>query len=160
MPIPQNALDLENRSIGVNGEPTLAVAYEILKEQWQSGDRDRELGLHLMFLAWYGLIEPDFVTGFSETDGSGQERMQMLTEVHTYFEPQIYQDAEMLYVFGLMAELFWFMLDDAPTWEKRSIEYHQHYRALLPNGIDPTIFYNRGAYGDYYFGQAKVKNGY
>lgn len=51
MPISQKALDLENRSIGINGEPTLAAAYEILKEQWNSGDRDREIGLHLMFLS-------------------------------------------------------------------------------------------------------------
>ena len=59
MPIPQKALDLENRSIGISGEPTLAEAYKILKEQWQSGDRDRELGLHLMFLAWFGNTEPE-----------------------------------------------------------------------------------------------------
>ncbi len=98
MPIPQKALELENRSIGINGEPTLAAAYDILKEQWRNGDRDRELGLHLMFLAWYGLIEPGHLTGFSENDALTQELNQTLTEVHAYFEPQIFQDAEMLYV--------------------------------------------------------------
>ena len=43
MSIPQKALELENRNIGINGEPTLADAYKILKEQWRNGDRDREL---------------------------------------------------------------------------------------------------------------------
>ncbi len=164
MPIPQKALELENRSIGINGEPTLAAAYDILKEQWRNGDRDRELGLHLMFLAWYGIIEPGYLTGFSGTNGISQEMNaelnQMLEEVHAYFEPQIQQNAEMLYVFGLMSELFWFMLDNSSAWEKRSIEYHQRYRALLPNGIAPEVFHNRGAYGDYYAGQAAVEGGY
>ena len=52
MPIPHEALDLENRSVGTNGKPTLAEAYKLLKKPWFDGDRDRELGLHLMFLAW------------------------------------------------------------------------------------------------------------
>ncbi len=160
MPITQKALDLENRSIGIDGEPTLADAYVILKDQWKNGDRDRELGLHLMFLSWYGIIEPGHLTGFSETDGLRQELMQMLTEVHAYFEPQIYQDAEMLYAVGLAAHVFWFMFDDDLAWEKRSIEYRQPYRALMPNGIDPAIFHNRGAYGEYYAGMAEVEGGY
>ena len=149
MPIPQEALELENRSIGVDGEPTLADAYEILKKQWCEGDRDRELGLHLMFLAWYGLIEPGHLTGFSENEQLTQELNQTLTEVHVYFEPQIYQDAEMLYVFGLAAEMFWYMFDDAPAWEQRAKDYQKRYRALAPNGIDLEIFQNRGAYGEY-----------
>jgi hypothetical protein len=160
MPISQKALDLENRSIGINGEPTLAAAYEILKEQWNSGDRDRELGLHLMFLAWYGLIEPGHLTGFFENKELTSELNQMLSEVHDYFEPQIYDDAEMLYVFGLAANMFWYMFDNASEWEKRSIEYQKRYRALMPNGIDPGIFQNRGAYGEYYSGQAEIDGGY
>jgi len=51
MPIPHEALDLENRSLAAKGEPTLGEAYKLLKERWLDGDRHRELGLHLMFLA-------------------------------------------------------------------------------------------------------------
>jgi hypothetical protein len=40
------------------------------------------------------------------------------------------------------------------------MEYRKRYRDLLPNGIDPTIFHNRGAYGAYYCGQAKISGGY
>jgi hypothetical protein len=93
-----------------------------------------------------------------------QELIQTLNEVHVYFEPQIRQDAEMLYVVGVAAHMFWFMLEDdledARVWEKRAEDYHKHYRALLPNGIDPTVFHNRGAYGEYYAGQANVADGY
>ena len=160
MPIPQRALDLENRSIGTGGEPTLAAAYKILKEEWLNGDRERELGLHLTFLSWYGLVEPGHLTGFFESDEMRRELNRTLTEVHEYFEPQIYQDPEMLYVVGLAAHLFWFMFDDASTWEKRGIDYRLCYRALVPNGLDPALFHNRGAFGDYYSGQAAVNGGY
>ena len=132
----------------------------ILKEQWRNGDRDRELGLHLMFLTWYGLVEPGHLTGFSENEELTRELNQTLKDVHACFEPQIYQDAEMLYAFGLAAHMFWYMFDDASAWEKRSIEYRQRYRALAPDGIDPEIFRDRGAYGEYYAGQAKVEGGY
>ena len=160
MTISHEALDLENRSLGPNGEPTLAEAYKILEKRWLDGDRDRELGLHLMFLAWYGLVEPAHLTGFLESDELRSELNQMLTEVHTYFEPRIYQDAEMLYVVGLAAHMFWFMFDNASAWEQRAIEYRQRYHALAPNGIDPATFHNRGAYGAYYAGQTTVKGGY
>jgi len=45
MPVPLEALELENRSVGTHGKPTLAEAYKNLKERWLAGDRDRELGL-------------------------------------------------------------------------------------------------------------------
>jgi hypothetical protein len=165
MPIPQNALDLENRNIGINGEPTLADAYKILKEQWDSGDRDRDLGLHLMFLAWFGTCEPDYITGFTKSwEETRKELLPVFAEVHAYFEPKIHKDVEMLYVVGLIAHMHWFMLNDdieiAKVWEERSEKYQEQYRAIAPNGIDPSIFLNRGAYGDYFAGQAKVENGY
>jgi hypothetical protein len=165
MPIPQKALDLENRRIGIDGEPTLAAAYEILKEQWRNGDRDRELGLHLMFLAWYGTSEPEYITGFSNSwEERRREMLPLFGEVHACFEPEIYKDVEMLYVVGLIAHMDWFMLDDdievAKMWEERSKIYHKQYRALSPSGIDPSVFINRGAYGDCFAGQAQVEGGY
>lgn len=156
----QDVLDLENRSLGANGEPTLAAAYEILKEQWRNGDRDREVGLHLMFLAWYGIIEPEHLTGFSKSDMIRLELNQMFSEVHAFFEPQIVHDAEMLYAFGLAGAMFWFMLNDDKIWEQRAKDYRKAYRALQPNGLDPRIFDNRGAYGYYSAGQCVVNDGY
>ena len=157
MPISQKALDLENRSIGINGEPELAEAYEILKTQWKNGER--EIGLHLMFLSWYGMIEPPHLTGFLEEE-IFCELDDTFNEVHDYFEPQIYNDAEILYVFGLAANMFWYVFKDTEIWKQRGEDYQQRYRELAPNGIDPTIFENRGAYGEYYRGQAEIENGY
>ena len=81
-------------------------------------------------------------------------------QVYDSFEPQIHQDVEMLYVVGLMAHLFPYLLGDYDEWNTRSLEYRKAYRALSPEGISPEIFENRGAYGDYFHGQAKVENGY
>jgi hypothetical protein len=160
MAIPSEALELENRNIGVNGEPTLAAAYDILKDHWCRGVRDRELALHLFFLAWYGLVEPSHLTGFSEHPDFSDGLSQMLSDVHGYLEPQLADDAEVLYVVGLAAHLFWFMFGDSHVWEQRAIDYRRRYRTLAPNGIDPAVFHNRGAYGDYYAHQARVKDGY
>lgn len=160
MGIPQEALELENRSIGVDGEPTLADAYAILREKWIAGDRNRELGLHLMFLAWYGMVEPPFLTGFFERNELNESLMQTFAEVHDFFEPNIGKDAEVLYAFGLAAHLFGFIFDQPKTWELRAAEYRKLYRDAEPNGLDPNIFKDRGAYGDYYGHQARVKGGY
>ncbi len=160
MPIPPEALKLEDRSIGVNGEPTLAAAYDLLKRDWRRDVRDRELALHLFFLAWYGLVEPSHLTGFSGHPDGSDGLNEMLSEVHSYLEPQLTADAEILYVMGLAAHLFWFMFRDPKVWEQRAVDYRRRYRTLAPNGIDPGVFRDRGAYGHYYARQAAVKNGY
>lgn len=153
MPISQIVIEFENQS-------ELNEAYKILKNQWKDGERDREVGLHLMFLAWYGTVEPRHLTGFAETTEEKTELNETFNEVHDYFEPQILQDAEMLYVFGLVANMFWYMFENSSEWEKRAVEYQKRYRELMPDGIDPKIFQGRGAYGEYYLWQAKVVNGY
>lgn len=160
MTIPSEALELENRSLSGNGEPTLAAAYEILKDHWDRGVRDRELALHLFFLSWYGLVEPSHLTGFSENADCADSLKETLSEVHGYLESQMTDDAEMLYVIGLAAHLFWFMFSDSEAWKQRAIDYRQRYRTLAPNGIEPNVFRDRGAFGDYYAHQASIKNGY
>src|SRR5687767_6482579 len=60
------AMELEKQSLGAQGAPTLGRAYELLRDQWKSGERERELALHLMFLAWYLMMEPPFLTGLDE----------------------------------------------------------------------------------------------
>lgn len=164
MPIPDEALDLENRSIcekeGDPWEPTLAAAYAILTEQWETGDRDRELGLHLLFISWYGMIEPKHITGFEKSIEVFHELERMFELVHAFFEPNIREDAEMLWVVGLVTHMQWFMFTDREKWKAISQEYHKLYRALEPNGIDPTIFDGRGAYGDYFKRNALIVGGY
>jgi len=151
--VSQEVLDLEKGN-------DLAGAYAILKRKWDDGDRDRDLGLHLMFVAWYGMIEPSQYTNFTETESERAELNQTLFEVHEYFAPTIKDDAEMLYTVGVMAHMFWFMFEHDRYWEQISKDYQVRYRELEPNGIDPTVFDGRGYYGEYYGGQARVEDGY
>jgi hypothetical protein len=160
MPIPQFALELENRSIEPSGAPTLAAAYQVLKREWDTGNRDREILLHLLFLAWYGLAEPAHITGFDMSDTLAGELRETFTLVHTYVQPSIVTDAEMLYVVGLMAHLFPYLLGETQRWQERSEHYRNQYRALVSDGLRPNVFEGRSAYGAYFAGQVQLRNGY
>jgi hypothetical protein len=158
MPIPREALALEDRNIGIAGEPTLAAAYTILKAEWDNGKRDRELGLHLMFIAWYGIIEPSHITGFTEAPSEKHELNDVLFDVHEFLKDKIDSDAEILFAFGLMARMFWYMLEHDKYWEQIGNDYQKRYRQLLPEGLDRAVFAGRGAYGEYYAGQIEASN--
>ncbi len=160
MTIPIEVLELENRSLGRDGEATLAAAYQMLKCEWDEGVREREVILHLLFLTWYGLCEPGHLTGFDENSTQWAELEHVFNEVYSSIQHTIDNDPEMLYVVGLMAYLFPYLLGDEAVWSKRSEQYRLQYRSLVPNGLDPAIFRGRGAYGDYFSGQAQVVNGY
>ena len=153
MAIPVAALDLENRHIGPNGEPTLADAFGILRKQWELGDRDRELGLHLLFISWYGNAEPPSLTGFLNSPEA--DLQQTFSTVFNYFQPKIHGDAEMLFVIGIAAIVVPWALGDEKVWEMRAREYLLRYRELMPNGLDPSVFRNRGYYGEYYRGHVE-----
>jgi hypothetical protein len=160
MSIPEAVLELENRSIGQAGEPTLAHAYDLLLAEWHRGCRDREVGLHLIFLAWYLLCEPAHLTGLSECESVESTLTKVFGEVHDYFVPSIRGDAEMLYVVGLMAHLFPYLLGEEAEFTKLSQKYRERYRSLAPDGIPSDMFASRGAYGDYFSQQAQVSGGY
>jgi hypothetical protein len=160
MTLPKEVMELENRSVGIDREPTLFAAYMILKQLWDEGDRDRELALHLMFLAWFGMTEPVHITGFPKFEYMDQDLQTFFSEVHDFFVPTICSDPEMMYIVGLIANMFGHSFDNPEKWEKIAKDYQWRYRIYYRYGIDPSIFENRGAYGDYFFGQANVENGY
>ena len=161
MNIPEALLNLENKSIGRDGEPTLGEALVLALDEWRSGNSDRELRLHLIFLAWYCNLEPSHLTGLDRTTIAGSELDGIFQDVYATFADEIVDDAETLYVVGLMAHLSpWLLGEDVPTWEARSKKFRKRYRELLPDGISPDRFAGRGAYGDYFAGQAAVEDGY
>jgi hypothetical protein len=160
MAIPPQALALENAHVGPNGQPTLAEAFELLSDQWGAGDRDRELALHLLFISWYGLVEPEHITGFQGDEDTTSMLRVAFNDVYQYVAKGIERDPEMLYVVGLMANLAPWALGDANEWESRSERYRELYRRQAPEGIDASIFAERGAYGEYFGGQARVENGF
>jgi hypothetical protein len=162
MPISQKAMQLEIQSLGANGAPTLGAAFELLCDQWRAGERDRELALHLMFLAWYLNVEPALLTGLDEARVSSKELPRFFNEAHDWLLPDgaASTDAEALYAAGLPARMFPWVLGDHDAWSARSESYRQRYRELAPDGIAGSVFEGRGAYGDYYGHQARVDGGY
>ncbi|HYQ03003.1 MAG TPA: hypothetical protein VER96_30230 [Polyangiaceae bacterium] len=161
MSLPRAILDLENRSVGDQGEPTLGAALEFALAAWRSGNRDRELCLHLLFLTWYCNLEPPHLTGYAQAAFPSGELSQQFQDVYTAFAPQVLEDAECLYAVGLMAMMTPYLLgEDEATWQARSLTFRERYRALAPHGFTPSHFAGRGAYGDYFANQVVVPNGY
>jgi hypothetical protein len=161
MTINAKALELEMQSLGQGGAPTLGPAYELLRDQWRSGDRDRELALHLFFLAWYIGIEPPHLTGLDDRRVGEGELDAVISEVHDWLLPdgEASDDVESLYVVGLPAQMFPWVLGDEDLWTARGIAYHRRYWQLARDGLDPAVFEGRGAYGDYYGEQVRVVEG-
>lgn len=156
--IPKRALELENRAIWPNNEPTLFAAYQVLRDQWLLGHRDRESALHLAFLAWFMTV--DFDTGYLEveTDESDIELATLFGEAHDWLDPIRSEDPEVVYVFHVICEVGTLFEDsDGRLWEEaRREQYRKRYRRMLVAGIDPDRFANRGYFGDYFAGHARA----
>ena len=84
----------------------------------------------------------------------------MFERVHSFFEPTIQEDAEMLWVVGLVTHMQWSMFTDREKWESISKKYKKLYRTLEPDGIAAAVFEGRGAYGDYLKRHALIVDGY
>ncbi|MDZ4257017.1 MAG: hypothetical protein U0994_00115 [Gemmatimonadales bacterium] len=147
--------------MGAHGEPTLGEALVLAIQEWDRGNREREFRLHLLFLAWYCQLEPPHLTGFDETTASSTRLPEVFSIVYETFAGSIMEDAEALYVVGLIALLTpWLLGGDHQTWEERSREFRARYRALVPKGLHPSTFEGRGAYGDYFADQVQVAGGF
>lgn len=156
MGISEKALELELMSI--DGAPSLAAAFAIHHHDWLMGPHDREVSLHLNFLAWYLIIEPEHLTGFADSRGSADMLARVFRATHDCLLPDgdASRDSEALYVTGLAAQMFPWALGDEGAWMHRATRYRARYRELLPTGISPSVFEGRGAYGEYFAGQARA----
>lgn len=158
---PDTILALENQSLGAHSEPTLGQALRLAIDEWDAGNRDRELRLHLLFLAWYCNLEPPHLTGCDDTVVPSARLPAVFSAVYETFAESILDDAEALYVVGLIATLTpWLLGGDHEVWEARSRDFRARYRALVPEGLPPSTFEGRGAYGDYFAGQVQVLGGF
>jgi len=158
---PDTILALEGRSLGAHGEPTLGHALRLAVREWDAGNRDREFRLHLIFLAWYCNLEPPHLTGWDEASSPSPQLSGLFSAVYETFADSLLDDPEVLYVVGLIAQLTpWLLGGDVGVWDIRSRNFRSRYRALLPEGLSPSYFEGRGAYGDYFADQVQVSGGF
>ena len=155
--LPQDPVELEELARGKHRKLTLVDAYRILRDRWRHGDREREMCLHLLFLSWYGMIEPSFVFGDCN---DGDELCKTFHDVLRYFEPVLPNDPELLYVIGLPLSMWPWMFGDEEFWETTAKRFRAQYRELTPNGLSPSVFADRGEFGNYYASQVSVEGGF
>jgi hypothetical protein len=158
--LPPEVRLLEQRSLGAPGEATLGEAYALLLNYWRSGSRDRDIGLHLLFLAWYLMLEPAHITALGEDAPAAQELQSTFSEVHSRYVGPLANDAEFLYVVALMALQSPLLLGDQESWTELGENYRAKYRSLCPQGISADVFDKSNAYGNYFAEQVRVKNGF
>jgi len=120
--------------------------YAELKARWLAGERDRELGLRLMFFAWMHWADPPFVTGMAD-DPMAPHLWQ---ETFAHFGGENSTDAEFLYVSGIMAELFPWVLGNETQWEQRGLRMQARAKEVQPDGLSVALFNDRGEYGEYF----------
>lgn len=129
--------------------------YRRLRDAWESGHRDREDALHLLFLAWMHWADPPFVTGM-EDDPDADD---LWRAIFGYFDGEKSQDAEFLHVAGLMAGLFPWGLGDEVEWASRAMRMEARSLVLRPEGFSPEYFEGRSDYGDYFAHKARASAG-
>ena len=150
MEFPQEILELENRDKGRFGEHTLYEAYELLKEYWENGNNDREIGLHLAFITWELIVEQWSSVGYFGIQYDIEEKIEEFLSIRDHFNILNSGDAELYYSFGLMLSLFPNYFGNEDDILELAKRYQDKYMEILPEGIQPEIFINRGLYGEYF----------
>jgi hypothetical protein len=127
-------------------------AYAELKARWIAGERDRDLGLRLMFLAWMHWADPPFVTDLTDDP----EAEGLWRDVFAYSGGETSTDAEFLFVSGIMAELFPYALGDEKEWTQRGSRMKSRAIELQPTALSLSTFDDQDEYGRYFRHQLLV----
>ena len=121
--------------------------YQKLREGWDAGNRSREDGLRLLFLAWMHWAD----VGLYE-----DPRAETLWhDVFAYFGGEGSSDAEFLHVAGLMARVFPPDPKNWKAWLDAGCRMTSISLELSPAGFLPELFKGRGEYGNYFERQAR-----
>ena len=95
--------------------------------------------------------DPPFVTGLSDDPHANQ----LWHEIFDFFGGDKSSDAEFFHVASLMADLFPWALGNDTEWATIAKRLKARSLELQPNGFPADMFEGRGAYGEYFAGQAR-----
>lgn len=135
--------DAEAPHLDARGQPLLRRSLSLLRQRWDSGCRDRETALRLLFLCWYCRIEPPFVTGVEDVPQSDR----LCLEAFEALGGAEASDAEVCFVVAQMAALCAWCLGDPGYWEAVGLTFRDR---SVPSQLKREQFAGRGAYGEYF----------
>jgi hypothetical protein len=124
----------------------------MLLTQWLGGERTREGALRLLFLAWYSCAEPQYLSGLEGVAPPGG----LIGDLFEFLGGEEAQDAEVLYVVAVMAEVAAWCLGDERRWARVGEGFRSRLGGRVPA---PEVFAGRGEYGEYFARQARGQSG-
>lgn len=124
-----------------NNTNDLSEVLSLLMARWQAGARDEETAIRLLFLCWYSIVEPPFLTGLPD---------------YSSFFAEIFEQAGgedqatplVLLAVALMAEMFPWAVGDEVEWTEQAERLESKAKMLLPD-MGETNFSGFGAAGRY-----------
>ncbi len=126
------------------GAPSLGQALDMLLDRWKSGRRDEETALRLLFLLWYNLVEPIYLTGLPQDADSS-----MFVKVFQEAGGEAHAHPIIRFAVGKMAEMMPWAMGEEKEWEERSKELIEKALGEKPE-ISAETFAGCGAAGDYF----------
>ena len=126
--------DIE-QAFSVSAKPNAAVtgglmpAVALYEGRYFRGASDKETVLRLLFLYWYALAEPPYITGL---DGVSEPALRF-TQLFEKAEPKYQHDAEFCWILGYLLSLDPFFFGNEEKWRDKS-------KALLARAfqLEPT----------------------
>ena len=126
------------------GGACLGESFAMLQRRWESGGRDRETALRLLFLCWYGCCEPPDCTGLP-----GKVEAQLVCEAFDYLGGQSSSDPEVCFAVVIMAALFPYCMGSEDKWTEIGANMLARAKSAV-DCLSVSVFGGRGAYGAYF----------
>lgn len=130
----------------------LGESFSLLLARWQAGARDEETAVRLLFLCWYRVVEPLWLTGLYEETGS------LFTEVFEQAGGEEHATPLVLLAVGVMAGMFPWVVGDEIAWAETAERLERKARELQPD-IGSESFSGLGEAGRYFRHVLKPRTG-
>ncbi len=133
---------------GSDGQP-LPKSYEYLEACLLEKDPGKDVALHFLFVAWYLLVEPPYLTGLNEAEIPSSSIRQSISRIFAYLDQFIWTDTEAAIVVAHMIYIAPYLFGD----EKNALHVRERILKTVEQPDEKqkaNIFGNRGFYGHYF----------
>ena len=120
----------------------LGEALSLLMTRWQAGARDEETAIRLLFLCWYSVVEPPYLTGLPESNS-------LFAEIFEQAGGEENATPLVLLAVGVMAGMFSWAIGDEAAWAEQAERLERKAKELQPD-IGGSSFSGLGEAGRYF----------